>query len=71
MSPKSSLTIAASVGMMHQLTRLLGLRADVRYYHAFVDEHASDGGYFEDYSFWGVSVGVMFQLPPQRWSDPW
>jgi hypothetical protein len=66
-----NLTFAAGVGVMHQLTRLLGLRTDVRYYHAFVDEHASDGGYFEDYGFWDVSVGVTFQLPLQRWTDRW
>lgn len=66
-----NLTFAAGVGVMHQLTRLLGLRTDVRYYHAFVDEHASDGGYFEDYGFWDVSVGVTFQLPLQRWPDRW
>jgi len=68
---QDNLTFAAGVGMMHQLTRLLGLRADLRYYHAFVDEHASHGGYFEDYSFWAVSVGVTFQLPLQRWPDLW
>jgi opacity protein-like surface antigen len=68
---QDNLTFAAGVGMMHQLTRLLGLRADVRYYHAFVDEHAGDGGFFEDYSFWDISVGVTFQLPPQRWPDLW
>jgi len=65
---QDNLTFSAGVGMMHQLTRLLGLRAAVCYYHAFVDEDASDGGYFEDYSFWNISVGVTFQLPPQRWS---
>ena len=54
---EDNLTFSAGVGMMHQLTRLLGLRADLRYYHAFVDEHASHGGYFEDYNFWAVSVG--------------
>lgn len=68
---QDNLTFSAGVGMMHQLTRLLGLRADIRYYHAFVDEHASHGGYFADYSFWSVSVGVTFQLPPQRWPDLW
>jgi opacity protein-like surface antigen len=65
------LTFAAGVGMMHQLTRLLGLRADVRYYRAFVDERASDGGYFEDYGFWNISVGATFQFPLERWSDRW
>jgi hypothetical protein len=50
---------------------LLGLRADLRYYHAFVDEQAGKGGYFEDYGFWDVSVGVTLQLPMERWPDSW
>jgi hypothetical protein len=61
----------AGVGMMHQLNRFLGLRADLRYYRAFVDENAGEGGYFEDYDFWDVSVGVTLQLPLQRWPDAW
>jgi hypothetical protein len=69
-SKQDSLTFSAGVGLMHQLTRLLGLRADVRYQHAFVGEQPS-GGYPEDYGFWNVSVGVMFQLPLQRWPDRW
>jgi hypothetical protein len=67
---QDSLTLATGVGMMHQLTRLLGLRADVRYQHAFVGEQSS-GGYPADYGFWNVSVGVMFQLPLQEWPDRW
>jgi hypothetical protein len=68
---QDNLAFGAGVGMMHQLTRLVGLRADVRYYHAFVDEDAKEGGYFEDYGFWSISVGVTFQLPLQRWPDRW
>jgi hypothetical protein len=68
---QDNLTFGAGIGMMHQLTRLLGLRAEVRYYHAFVDESARSGGYFEDYSFWLISAGVTFQLPLHRWPDPW
>lgn len=68
---QDNLTFAAGVGMMHQLTRLLGLRADIRYYHALIDEDKSGSGYPEDYSFWDVSVGVTFQLPPGRWPDLW
>jgi opacity protein-like surface antigen len=68
---QDNLTFDVGVGMMHQLTRLLGLRADVRYYHAFVDGHPSGGGYPGDYSFWDVSVGVTFQFPLQRWPDLW
>jgi hypothetical protein len=68
---QDNLTFNAGVGMMHQLTRLIGLRVDVAYYHAFVDEHASKGGYFKDYDFCRVSVGVTFEFPPQRWPDAW
>ena len=66
-----NLTFDAGVGIMHQLTELIGLRLEMLYFHAFVDEHARKGGYFEDYDFLRVSVGVMFVLPPQRWPDLW
>ena len=68
---QDNLTFDAGVGIMHQLTELIGLRVEVLYFHVFVDEHARKGGYFEDYDFCRVSVGVMFALPPQRWPDPW
>jgi hypothetical protein len=29
----------------------------------FVDENAGNGGYFKDYAFWRVSVGVTFGFP--------
>jgi hypothetical protein len=45
------------------LTRLVGLRVDARYYRALVDEDAGEGGYFEDYDFWRISVGVTFGFP--------
>lgn len=70
-SDQNNPTFNAGIGMMHQLTRLVGLRVDVRYYHAFVDEHAGKGGYPEDYEFWRISVGATFAFPPQRWPDPW
>ena len=66
-----NLTLDAGIGIMHQLTELLGLRVEMLYFHAFVDEQAHKGGYFEDYDFYRVSVGVMFGLPPQRWPDLW
>jgi hypothetical protein len=68
---QDNLTLNAGVGVMHQLSQVLGLRTDVRYFHAFVDEQAQKGGYFEDYGFWDVSVGVTLQLPAQPWPDPW
>lgn len=60
---QSNLTVNVGVGMMHRLTRIVGLRVDARYYHALVDEDATGGGYFEDYGFWNVSVGVTFGFP--------
>jgi hypothetical protein len=60
---QNNLTVNAGVGMMHRLTRLVGLRVDARYYRALVNEDASDGGYFEDYTFWNISVGVTFGFP--------
>jgi hypothetical protein len=42
------------------LTRHVGIRVDVRYFHAFVDEDARTGGYFKDYDFWRVSFGATF-----------
>lgn len=60
---QNNLTVNAGVGVMHRLTRLVGLRVDARYYRALVDEDASSGGYFEDYAFWNISVGVTFGFP--------
>lgn len=60
---QDNLTVNAGVGMMHRLTALVGLRVDARYYRALVDEDAGEGGYFEDYDFWRVSVGVTFGFP--------
>ena len=48
---------------MHALTQLVGLRAEVRYFHAFVDESSREGGYLKDYGFWRVSFGVTFGFP--------
>lgn len=50
-------------GVMHALTDLVGIRVDARYFHALVDENAGKGGYFKDYGFWRVSVGVTLGFP--------
>lgn len=60
---QNNLTVNAGIGLMHRLTRIVGLRVDARYYHALVDEGATGVGYFEDYGFWNVSVGVTFGFP--------
>ena len=50
-------------GVMHKLTGLVGFRVNVRYFHVFVNEDAIEGGYFQDYDFFRVSVGVTFGFP--------
>lgn len=60
---QNDLTVNAGAGVMHRLTRLVGLRVDARYHRALVDEEASGGGYLEDYAFWSISVGVTFGFP--------
>jgi opacity protein-like surface antigen len=50
--------LSGGLGISHSFTRNVGLRVDGRYFRAFVDENASDGGYFEDYGFLRVSAGV-------------
>jgi len=60
---QTDLAVGAGGGVMHALTRWVGLRVDARYLHAFVDERSTGGGYFTDYGFWRVSVGVTLGGP--------
>lgn len=55
---QTNLALNTGVGVMHALTRWMGFRVDARYFHAFVDESSTRGGYFKDYGYWRVSVGV-------------
>ena len=48
-----------------RLPSSFGLRLDLRYLHALVDESARTGGYFKDYAFWRVSVGFTIGFPRQ------
>jgi hypothetical protein len=57
---QTNLALNAGVGAMHALTRWVGFRVDARYFHALVDESSTSGGYFKDYGYWRVSVGVTF-----------
>lgn len=60
---QTNLTFNVGGGVMHSLTHLVGLRVDLRYFRALVDEDATKGGYFEDYGFWRVSVGFTIGFP--------
>jgi opacity protein-like surface antigen len=50
-------------GLMYSLNRRVGLRGDLRYFRAFVEENKPDGVYFRDYDFLRVSGGVSIGLP--------
>lgn len=55
---QTNLTMNVGVGLTHVLTRWVGFRVDARYFHAFVDESSTGGGYFTDYGYYRISVGV-------------
>jgi hypothetical protein len=67
---QTNLALNAGVGVMHALTRWVGFRVDARYFHAFVDESSTSGGYFKDYGYWRVSVGVTFGGPLRGQPSP-
>jgi hypothetical protein len=60
---QTNFALNAGVGVMHALTRWVGLRVDARYFHAFIDESSTTGGYFKDYGYLRISVGITFGGP--------
>jgi opacity protein-like surface antigen len=50
-------------GVMYSLNSLVGLRSDLRYFRALVDENKREGGFFKDYGFWRATFGVTFGFP--------
>jgi opacity protein-like surface antigen len=50
-------------GLMYSLSERVGLRGDLRYFRALVDENEPDGVYFRDYDFLRVSFGVTLAFP--------
>jgi hypothetical protein len=67
---QTNLAMNAGVGVMHALTHWVGFRIDARYLHAFVDERSTSGGYFRDYGYYRVAVGVTFGWPQSGLSSP-
>ena len=59
---QNNVVVDAGLGIMHALTRNVGVRVDARYFHAFVDDDAGTGGDLKDYDFLRVSVGLTFGL---------
>ena len=60
---QTDLTLNAGVGVMHALTRWVGVRVDARYFRALVDESSTSADYLTDYGYWRVSVGITFGGP--------
>ena len=60
---QDDLAVNVGGGMTYALSGRVGLRGDLRYFHAFVDESTREGGYFEDYGFLRATVGVTFSFP--------
>ena len=50
-------------GVMYLLGRRVGVRGDMRYFRALVDENKPGNVYVEDYGFWRVTAGVTFGFP--------
>jgi hypothetical protein len=49
-------------GVIYSLNTRVGLRGDLRYFRAFVDESKREGGYVRDYGFVRATVGVTIGL---------
>ena len=60
---QTNLALNGGVGVTHALTRWVGFRVDARYFRALVDESSTGGGYFKDYGYCRVSVGITFGGP--------
>jgi opacity protein-like surface antigen len=55
---QNNLGFNAGGGVMYSLSERVGLRGDLRYFRALVDENNREGVVFRDYGFWRVTLGV-------------
>jgi opacity protein-like surface antigen len=62
---QTDLAFNVGAGVMYSLTRRVGVRTDLRYFRAFVDEGKPDGVVFKDYGFWRATLGVTFGSLPR------
>src|SRR5262245_30422041 len=60
---QNDLAFNGGAGLQYLLSNRIGLRGDLRYFRAFVDEDKADGVYFNDYGFWRATLGVTFGFP--------
>jgi opacity protein-like surface antigen len=60
---QNNLAFNVGGGVMYSVKGRVGLRGDLRYFRAFVDEDKREGGYFKDYGFLRATFGVTFGFP--------
>jgi opacity protein-like surface antigen len=60
---QTNLAFNGGGGLMYSVSKRVGLRGDLRYSRALVDENAREGVLFSDYDFLRVSFGVTFAFP--------
>ena len=59
---QDDLAVNVGGGVMGSIKGRLALRADLRYFQAFVDENQREGAYFKDYGFLRATIGVSFHF---------
>jgi opacity protein-like surface antigen len=62
-SDQTHLAMNLGIGTTYWISDWFGIRADLRYFHVFVDEDTPDGGYASDYDFVRLALGVSFAVP--------
>jgi opacity protein-like surface antigen len=50
-------------GVMYSLSKHMGLRGDLRYFRALVDEDKREGAFTRDYGFWRTTIGFTLGFP--------
>jgi opacity protein-like surface antigen len=60
---QNNLAFNVGGGVMYSLRKQVGLRGDLRYFRALVDEDKREGVLFRDYGFWRTTVGVTVEFP--------
>jgi opacity protein-like surface antigen len=60
---QNNLAFNVGGGVMYSLSKHVGLRGDLRYFRALVDEDKREGVFVRDYGFWRTTVGVTLEFP--------
>jgi opacity protein-like surface antigen len=60
---QNDLGFSVGGGVIYWVSKCVGLRGDLRYSRALVDEDNRDGVYATDYGFWRAAAGVTLRFP--------